>query len=81
MVGAPPARPERPYRRWSRPASTRSGEAALARLQGPLAAAVDPGAGRQAPVFASTRSATSEAHSLRISPTVDLTYAVFDGLP
>ena len=53
---------------------------ALASLQGPLADAVDPGSGLQAPVFGEQQIGGVEARSLRISPTVELTYAVFEGL-
>lgn len=53
---------------------------ALASLQGPLAAAVDPGSGLQAPVFSERELAGVEARSVRLSPVVELTYAVFDGL-
>jgi hypothetical protein len=51
----------------------------LARLQGPLAEALDPAETLQAPVFSQRRIDGVEAHSLRLSRTVDLTYAVFDG--
>lgn len=53
---------------------------ALASLQGPLAAAVDLGSGLQAPVFTERELAGVEATSLRLSPVVELTYAVFDDL-
>ncbi len=53
---------------------------ALASLQGPLVDAVDPGANRQAPVFSQREIAGVDARSMRISPTVELTYAVFDEL-
>ncbi len=53
---------------------------ALASLQGPLADAVNPGSGLQAPVFGQQEINGVEAHSLRISPVIELTYAVFDGL-
>lgn len=49
----------------------------LAELQGPIAAAVDPGSG-QAPVFETSEIAGVEAQSLRLSPVVDLTYAGWD---
>lgn len=52
---------------------------ALARLQGPVARAVDPSAG-QAPVFRRLEFDGVEARSLRISPAVELTYAIFDDL-
>ena len=52
---------------------------ALARLQGPIAKALDPGRSRQAPVFDRRQVDGVEAQSLRLSPTVELTYAVVDG--
>ena len=51
----------------------------LAKLQGPLAEALDPAESLQAPVFTNREIEGVEAHSLRLSRTVDLTYAVFDG--
>ncbi|HEX2128900.1 MAG TPA: DUF3352 domain-containing protein [Solirubrobacterales bacterium] len=53
---------------------------ALAALQKPVAEAVDPGTGLQAPVFTEEQVGGTTAHSLRVSPVVDLTYAVFEGL-
>jgi Protein of unknown function (DUF3352) len=54
---------------------------ALASLQGPVVDAVGGGGGgRQAPVFGQQQIGDVQARSLRISPTVELTYAVFDGL-
>lgn len=53
---------------------------ALAGLQAPIAAGVDPAAGLQAPVFDQREIAGVEAHSLRLSAAVELTHAVFDGL-
>lgn len=52
----------------------------LAALQGPLAAAVDPGVGLQAPVFDEREIENVEVRSLRLSPAVELAFAVFDGL-
>ncbi|MGH2963011.1 MAG: DUF3352 domain-containing protein [Solirubrobacterales bacterium] len=52
---------------------------ALARLQAPIAKALDPGRSLQAPVFRDEEIDGVTAHSLRISPTVELTYAVVDG--
>ena len=52
---------------------------ALAKLQGPLAEALDPAETLQAPVFQEREIEGIEAQSLRLSRTVDLTYAVFDG--
>jgi hypothetical protein len=49
---------------------------ALARLQGPIAKALNPSSGRQAPVFIDREIGEVTAHSLRLSPTVDLTYAI-----
>jgi hypothetical protein len=53
---------------------------ALAALQAPIAAGIDPAAALQAPVFGQHEIGGVEAHSLRISPVVELTHAVFDGL-
>jgi len=53
---------------------------ALGALQAPLAAAVDPGSDLQAPVFGEAVVDGIEARTLRISPTVELTTAVFGGL-
>ena len=52
---------------------------ALAALQAPLIDAVG-GRNVQAPVFGQQQIGDVEARSLRISPTVELTYAIFDGL-
>jgi hypothetical protein len=52
---------------------------ALASLQGPVVDAIGGGA-LQAPVFGQQQFGDVQARSLRISPTVELTYAVFDGL-
>jgi hypothetical protein len=51
---------------------------ALAKLQGPLAEALDPAEQLQAPVFEEREIAGVEAQSLRLSRTVDLTYAIFE---
>jgi hypothetical protein len=53
---------------------------ALAELQGPLAASVNPGSAGAAPVFSQQEIEGVEAQSLQISPTVELTYAIFDAL-
>lgn len=53
---------------------------ALAALQRPLVEAADPGSDLQAPVFGEAEVSGVETNSLRISPTVELTYAVFDEL-
>ena len=50
----------------------------LADLQVPIAKALDPEEGGQAPVFEGTNIAGLQARSLRVSPTVNLTYAIFD---
>jgi len=52
---------------------------AFAKLQGPLAAELDPDTGLQAPVFEEREIEGVQASSLRLSPTVDLTYATFGG--
>jgi hypothetical protein len=52
---------------------------ALARLQRPIAKALDPGRSLQAPVFQQRDIDGVPARSLRISATVDLTYALIDG--
>jgi hypothetical protein len=49
---------------------------ALARLQEPISKALKPSSERQAPVFVDREIEDITAHSLRLSPTVDLTYAV-----
>jgi Protein of unknown function (DUF3352) len=49
---------------------------ALARLVGPIAQALDPSSGLQAPVVSQQEIGDVTAHSVRVSPTVDLTYAV-----
>jgi hypothetical protein len=53
---------------------------ALAQLQKPVADAIQPATGLQAPVFDERDVGGVEAQSMRVSPTVELTYAVFDGL-
>ncbi len=53
---------------------------ALAQLQKPVADAIQPATGLQAPVFEERDVGGVEAQSMRVSPTVELTYAVFDGL-
>jgi hypothetical protein len=52
---------------------------ALAALQGPLAETVDPG-GLQVPVFGETEVDGVEVRSLRVSPVIEIAYAVFDEL-
>jgi hypothetical protein len=52
---------------------------ALARLQRPIAKALDPSVSLQAPVFKEQAIDGVTARSLRISRTVDLTYALVDG--
>ena len=51
---------------------------ALARLQGPIADAIEPEVGLLAPVFEPLEIDGVEAHSLPVSPAIDLTYAVVD---
>ena len=51
---------------------------ALARLQGPIAEALDPGTALQAPTFDRQEIDGIEVQTLRLSPTVDLTYALAD---
>lgn len=53
---------------------------ALAALQGPLTDAVQPGSDLQAPVISQDEISGVETNSIRVSPTIELTYAVFDGL-
>jgi hypothetical protein len=48
---------------------------ALAGLQAPIADALNPSSG-QAPTFSQHKSGGVTAHSVRLSPTVDLTYAI-----
>jgi hypothetical protein len=50
----------------------------LADLQVPIAKAFDADEGGQAPIFEGADIAGVQARSLRISPTVNLTYAIFD---
>jgi hypothetical protein len=52
---------------------------ALAELQVPIAKALDPSTSLQAPVFKQEEIDGVEARSLRISPAVELTYAIVDG--
>jgi hypothetical protein len=49
---------------------------ALARLVGPIAQALDLSSGLQAPVVSQREVGDLTAHSVRVSPTVELTYAV-----
>jgi hypothetical protein len=49
---------------------------ALARLQGPIAQALNPSKALQAPVVSQHQVGGLTAHSVRLSPTVDLTYAI-----
>ncbi len=51
----------------------------LAQLQAPIAKALNPGTSLQGPVFDEHDIDGVRASSLKISPTVDLTYALFDG--
>ena len=53
---------------------------ALAALQKPLAESVDPASGLEAGGFSEQEIGGVQAHSLRVSPAIELTYAVFDGL-
>ena len=48
----------------------------LAQLQGPIAEALDPGTSLQAPVFDREEAQGVEIQVLRVSPTVNLTYAL-----
>ena len=48
----------------------------LAQLQGPIAEALDPGSSLQAPVFDREEAQGVEIQVLRLSPTVNLTYAL-----
>jgi Protein of unknown function (DUF3352) len=52
----------------------------LANLQGPLSEAASPGGDLQAPVFGEQEVGGVQVRSLRVSPTINLAYAVFDGL-
>jgi Protein of unknown function (DUF3352) len=52
---------------------------ALADLQVPISKALDPGESGQAPVFEGEEVEGVSARSIRVSPTVNLTYALFDG--
>jgi hypothetical protein len=53
---------------------------ALAALQAPLAESVGVGGEGQAPVFGQQEVDGVEVNSLRVSPTVEIAYAIFDGL-
>jgi Protein of unknown function (DUF3352) len=53
---------------------------ALAALQGSLADTVKPGSGGQAPEFSQSEVSGVQTQSLTISPAIEVTYAVFDGL-
>ena len=53
---------------------------ALASLQRPIAAAINPQIGLQAPTFEDTEVEGVQARTLRVSPAVELTYAVLDDL-
>jgi hypothetical protein len=53
---------------------------ALADLQRPLAAAADPDTGPQAPVFGERTVDDVEIRTLRVTPTLELAYAIFDGI-
>jgi Protein of unknown function (DUF3352) len=52
---------------------------ALADLQVPISEALDPDESGQAPVFEGEELEGVDVQSLRVSPTVNLTYALFDG--
>jgi hypothetical protein len=81
VVGAPPAAAARPYLELvTAGVDEQRARRALGALQGPLADAVDPGSDLQAPVFGEREIAGVEARSLQVSPTVELTTAVFGGL-
>lgn len=54
--------------------------AALARLQRPLADTANPGSDLQAPVFGESEVDGVSVKSLRVSPSLELSYAVFDEL-
>jgi hypothetical protein len=53
---------------------------AFAELQRPIAAEVDPASALQAPVFGEEEIDGVTVRTLRVTPTVELSYAVFDGL-
>jgi hypothetical protein len=53
---------------------------ALAALQGPLSQLAEPTGELQAPVFGEQEVDGVQVHSLRLSPAIELAYAVFDGL-
>ena len=81
VVGATPETATRPYLALiAAGVDEQRARRALAALQSPLAAAVDPGSDLQAPVFGEVQVGGVKARSLRISPTVELTTAVFGGL-
>ena len=53
---------------------------ALARLEAPVARAFGQSSGLAVPAFGQLKLGNVEAQSLRLSPAVDLTYAIFDGI-
>ncbi len=58
---------------------TQEARQALARLQGPISKALDPGIALQAPVFETREVDGVELQILRLGPTLNLTYALLDG--
>jgi hypothetical protein len=61
-------------------ANTGRASKALARLEGPIAKALRPSRTHQAPVFGEHQVGETKAQSLRLSPTVNLTYAIVNSL-
>jgi hypothetical protein len=51
----------------------------MAKLQGPLVAALAPAQTGQAPTFGAKKVGDTVVRSVRLSPTLDLAYAIFDG--
>ena len=51
----------------------------MAKLQGPLVAALGPARTGQAPTFGAKKLGDTVVRSVRISPTLNLAYAIFDG--
>ncbi|MGH2951436.1 MAG: DUF3352 domain-containing protein, partial [Solirubrobacterales bacterium] len=78
-AAAQPARPPLPYLKLvADDVDEERARRALASLQAPVAAAIDPQI--QAPVFGERELGGVETRTLRISPVIELAYAVFDGL-
>jgi len=75
--GLPPGEPAVPVLQFvAKGVDTDRARRTLAQLQGPIAEAFDPGASLQAPVFEHREFDGTDMQVLRVSPTVNLTYAI-----